>query len=136
MQSARAGGVTPPRVLIVQAAQWPRALLRAALRHEGYDALGARDLKEALAYPEEEDERGPVRLIILDQDVFEGHDSLLAELRGRHGDALTLALESAFHPSIAGSWQRVLRHPVTIADIVHTTQDLLPLPATAVHPID
>jgi hypothetical protein len=123
-------------VLIVQAAQWPRALLRAALRHEGYDALGARDLKEALSYPEEETERGPVRLIILDQEVLEGHDSLVAELLGRHRDALTLILESAFHPSVVGTWQRVLRHPVTIADIVHTTQELLPLPATAVHPMD
>jgi hypothetical protein len=110
--------------------------LRAALRHEGYDALGARDLEEALSYPEEEGERGPVRLMILDQEVLEGHDSLLAELLGRHRDALTLVLESAFHPPVAGDWQRVLRHPVTIADIVNTTQQLLPLPSTAVHPID
>jgi hypothetical protein len=132
----RAGGVIPPRVLIVQAAQWPRALLRAALRHEGYDALGARDLKEALSYSEEESERGPVRLIILDQEVLEGHDSLLAELLGRHRDGLTLVLESAFRPSVQASWPHVLRHPVTIADIVHTTQALVPLPSTEVHPID
>jgi hypothetical protein len=132
----RTGEVAPPRVLIVQAAQWPRALLRAALRHEGYDALGARDLTEALAYPEEEGERGPVRLIILDQEVLVGHDSLLAELMGRHRDPLTLVLESAFHPAVAGAWQRVLRHPVTIAEIVRTTQELVPLPSPAVHPID
>jgi hypothetical protein len=110
--------------------------LRAALRHEGYDALGARDLKEALSYPEEEAERGPVRLIILDQEVLEGHDSLLGELVGRHRDALTLVLESAFHPPVAAAWQRVLRHPVTIADIVRTTQELVPLPSTAAHPIE
>jgi hypothetical protein len=123
-------------VLIVQAAQWPRALLRAALRHDGYDALGARDLKEALSYPEDEGKRGPVRLIILDQEVLEGHDSLVAELLGRHRDALTLVLESAFRPSVQASWPHLLRHPVTIADIVRTTHELVPLPSSAVHPID
>lgn len=136
MTGIGSGGGFPPRVLIVQVAQWPRALLRAALRHEGYDALGAPDLAEALAYPQSEAKRGPVRLIILDQEVLEGHDSLLAELLGRHRDALTLVLESAFHPSVAGSWQRVLRHPVTIADIVHTVQELLPLPAATTHPLE
>jgi hypothetical protein len=124
-------------VLIVQTAQWPRALLRAALRHEGYDALGARDLREALSYSDEEErERGPVRLIILDREVLEGHDSFLAELLERHHGALTLVLESAFHPPVAGVWHRVLRHPVTIADIVRTTQELVPLASAAVRPID
>jgi hypothetical protein len=136
VKSDRPGRVLPPRVLIVQAAQWPRALLRAALRHEGYDALGARDLKEALSYSDEDVERGPVRLIIFDRDVLEGHDSLATELMGRHPEALTLALESAFHPSIEGSWPRVLRHPVTIADIVQTIQQIVPLPSAAVHPVD
>jgi CheY-like chemotaxis protein len=134
--SARSGGGFPPRVLIVQAAQWPRALLRAALRHEGYDALGARDLSEALAYPESEAKRGPVRLIILDQEVLEGHESLVADIRTRYPEALTLVLESAFRPSLEGSWPHVLRHPVTIAEIVAMTQQLLPLPAPAIHPID
>jgi hypothetical protein len=123
-------------VLIIQAAQWPRALLRAALRHEGYDALGAQDLTEALAYPESEAKRGPVRLIILDQEVLEGHDSLVAEILGRHREALTLVLESAFHPAVQGTWQHILRHPVTIADIVRTTQELVPLSSSAAHPLD
>ncbi|HEY3013024.1 MAG TPA: hypothetical protein VGJ36_09775 [Gemmatimonadales bacterium] len=118
------------------AAQWPRALLRAALRQEGYDALGARDLGEALSYPEVEEKRGPVRLLILDQDLLRGNDELVAELLGRHHDALTLVLESAFHPSISGAWSQVLRHPVTIADISKTTQELLPLPSEAAHPLD
>jgi hypothetical protein len=134
--SAGSGGRFSPRVLIIQAAQWPRALLRAALRHEGYDALGARDLTEALAYPEAEAKRGPVRLIILDQEVLEGHDALVAELLGRYPEAFTLVLESAFHPALRGNWRHDLRHPVTIADIVRTTQQLLPLPSAAAHPID
>jgi hypothetical protein len=109
--------------------------LRAALRHEGYDALGARDLKEALSYSDEEEhERGPVRLIILDREVLEGHDSFLAELLERHRDALRLVLESAFYPPVQGPWQHVLRHPVSIADIVSTAQRVLPLPAA--HPMD
>jgi hypothetical protein len=111
--------------------------LRAALRHEGYDALGARDLKEALLYSDEEErERGPVRLIIFDRDVLEGHDSLVAKLTGRYPEALAMVLESAFHPSVEGSWPRVLRHPVTIADIVQTVQELVPLASPAVHPLD
>jgi hypothetical protein len=134
--SEKPGGGFPPRVLIVQAAHWPRALLRAALRHEGYDAVGARDLSEALSYPELEKRRGPVRLIVLDQEALEGHDSLVAELKKRYPEAATLVLESAFQPSVQGSWPHVLRHPVTIADIVRRTQELLPLPSTAVHPID
>jgi hypothetical protein len=126
-----------PRVLIVMAAQWPRALIRAALRQAGYDALGAADLREALAYPAEEEQRGPVRLIILDQSVLRGPDDKLAgELVDRHAGALTLVLESAFHPSVEGVWQRVIRHPATIADIVETARELLPLPPAAAHPMD
>jgi CheY-like chemotaxis protein len=124
-----------PRVLIVMAAQWHRALIRAALREAGYDALGAPDLTEALSYPQAEHRRGPVQLIILDQGVIgRADDALLAELLRRHSDPTTLVLESAFHPSVQGSWQHVLRHPVSIADIVSTAQKLLPLPAA--HPMD
>jgi hypothetical protein len=129
-------GGAPPRVLIVQAAQWPRALLRAALRHEGYDALGARDLPEAVSSTEAESGRGPVRLIILDQDVLQGGDAVLKQLLSRHHEALTLILESAFHPSIQGTWPNVLRHPVTIAEIVKKAQGLVPLPSAAVHPME
>lgn len=136
MESARSGGGFPPRVLIVQAAQWPRALLRAALRQEGYDALGARDLSEAMTYPESEERRGPVRLIIVDQEGLAGQDSSLAELLSRHEGALLLVLESAFRPSGQASWPHVLRHPVTIADIVRTTQQLLPLSSAVANPID
>jgi hypothetical protein len=134
-----------PRVLIVMAAQWPRALIRAALRQAGYDALGATDLREALTYlrealtyPVEEEQRGPVRLIILDQSVLRDPDDkkVSGELVDKHAGALTLVLESAFHPSVEGVWQRVIRHPATIADIVETTRELLPLPPAAAHPID
>jgi hypothetical protein len=126
-----------PRVLIVMPAQWPRALIRAALRDAGYDALGARDLNEALSYPAVEDDRGSVGLIILDQEAMPApEDSTASQLMRQHPEARTLVLESALRPSTQGSWEHVLRHPVTIADIVAKTQQLLPLPAPAVHPID
>lgn len=126
-----------PRVLIVMRAQWPRALIRAALRDVGYDALGARDLDEAVSYPAEEDDRGRVRLIILDQGTIEGGDpGLLVELSERYGDFLTLLLESAVLPPVQGVWPNVLRHPVAIGDIVKATQRLVPIPSASVHPID
>src|SRR4051794_25621490 len=62
------------RVLIVMRAHWPRALIRATLREAGYDALGARDLDEALTYPAKEAARGSVRLILLDQRAVSGKD--------------------------------------------------------------
>jgi hypothetical protein len=126
-----------PRVLIVMAAQWHRALIRAALRNAGYDAVGAADLTEALSYPAQEERRGPVRLLILDQSAVQGADDpTVGQLVSKHPGSVPLLLESAFHPSVQGSWEHVLRHPVTIADIVATTQQLLPLPAPVAHPLD
>jgi len=128
--------MSAPRVLIVMDAQWHRALIRAALRNAGYDAVGAVDLAEALTHPTQEERRGPVRLIILDQPAVQGPDDpSLRQLLQQHPEANTLVLESAFLPSIEGEWQKVLRHPVTVAEIVQTTQQLLPLPI-AHHPID
>lgn len=103
------------------AAQWPRALLRAELREAGYDALGARDLDEALTYPKEEAGRGPVRLIILDQAVSRSRDDpRLVELLQKHQEAQTL----------------LLRYPTTIAEISQTAQQLLPLPPAVLNPRD
>lgn len=119
------------------AAHWPRALLRAALREAGYDALGARDLDEALSYPAAEAGRGPVRLIILDQSAVESADDLqLNQLSQRYGEAETVLLAGAFQPPRPGPWRQVLRHPTTIAEIIQTAQQLLPLLPAAVHPLD
>jgi hypothetical protein len=119
------------------AAHWPRALIRAALREAGYDALAAPNLEEALSYPAREAGRGTVRLIILDHAVIEpDRDSRLCHLLARHPEALTLVLQSAFGPSFTRAWPHILRHPVTIAEIVRTTEQLLPLPATSGQPID
>jgi hypothetical protein len=116
-----------PKVLIVMAAQWPRALLRAALREAGYEALGTPSLHDALAVPAGNGASVSVALIILDHTISESQDdSLLAELLARHPAALTLKLESAFHHSPPGAWSHVLRHPVTIAEIVNAIESLLP----------
>lgn len=49
---------------------WPRALLRAALREAGYDAVGAPGLSGALRYRAAAPDRGPVRLVVIDRDAL------------------------------------------------------------------
>src|SRR5436305_14686844 len=71
----------PPRVLIVMADQWRRAGLRAALRAEGYDAIGFPSLRMAARVPSSEIDRGPVRATVVDQDALApGRASLLEAL--------------------------------------------------------
>lgn len=126
-----------PRVLIVMADQWPRALLRAALRDVGYDAVGTRSLESALRLPDVEVDRGPVRLIVIDQSAV--GDSIgpeLEELLARHSTPLLLLLASATVEAPAGPWQRVLRRPVSVADIVAAVEKMLPIPAAARRPLD
>jgi hypothetical protein len=114
------------RVLIVMPAQWPRALIRATLREAGYDALGASDLAEALTYPADEAGRGPVRLILLDQEaVPETDDRSLRRLLEKHPEAETVLLRGAFHPPMPGPWREVVRHPVSIAELTGTVGRLL-----------
>jgi len=124
-----------PRVLIVMADQWPRALLRAALREAGYDAVGARGLPEALRYPADAPGRGPVRLIILDQPVLlSAEDPLLGRLVGRHAEPLVVLVAPATRPRLEGPWGRVIRRPATIAEIVAAVRTLVPLASSA--PLD
>ena len=47
----------PPRILVVSAEHWPRALLRAQLDEAGYDAIGAGTLSRALRHPPDDAER-------------------------------------------------------------------------------
>jgi hypothetical protein len=116
-----------PRVLIVMAAQWPRALLRAELIEAGYDVSGAADLHEVLAH--RADDRGPgsLGLIVLDHDVL-GDDRLLSQLLQGHPQVTTLVLESASRPPVPVPGAHLLRHPVSIGEIVDTIQELVPVP--------
>lgn len=118
-----------PRVLIVWDEQWPRALLRAELREAGYDAVGARNVFEGLAVPAEVPNRGPVRLLVLDEAVARaaGPD-LLGRLRRRHGEPPVLFIARGVVEPPAGPWARVLRRPVSVGRVARAVRDLLPLP--------
>jgi hypothetical protein len=132
-----ATGAQPPRVIIAMPHQWTRALLRAALREEGYDAVGARGLREAFRIRPVDPERGPVRLLIIDQDALPvGADALLARLSERLGGPDAVLVKRATRPLPNGHWRRVLQRPVSVADVVDTARALVPLPAAARHPVD
>jgi CheY-like chemotaxis protein len=131
--------MTPPRVLIVMPVHWTRALLRAELREAGYDAVGARDLLEAMAA--DPGQPAPVQLILIDQaSLTAGDEQLLRELldrlRNRHPTASMVLLASATHKAPEGPFQQVLRRPMSIADIVRAIEQVVPLPAGARHPLD
>lgn len=115
-----------PRVLLVLPDQWHRALLRAELRELGYDALGAPDVASALLYPAQEPGRGAMGLILVDQRALTntGH-ALLPELLARH-EAPAVLLAPGAGPPAAGPWIRMLRRPLSIADLTRTVQALLP----------
>src|SRR5215207_8288414 len=134
----------PPRVLLVMPEQWPRALLRAALREVGYDALGAPGLAAALRYRVQAPSRGPVRLVLVDQAALQGDEALaiLTTLLHRHRDPAAILLARAVAMSgppekaEPAPWTRVLRRPVSIDGLVAAVRKLLPLPPDASRPLD
>jgi len=126
----------PPRVLIVMPDQWPRALLRAALRERGYDAVGTRNLDSALRIRPDEFERGPVRLIIVDQPALTSDDNQLKQLLERHRTPASMLLARSTQPIPEGNWGKILRRPLSVEDIVTATGALIPLDAEDRHPID
>ena len=134
----------PPRVLLVMPEQWPRALLRAALREIGYDALGAPGLAGALRYRAQAPDRGPVRLVLVDQAVLQADDglALLITLLRRHENPVTILLARAMstpgvpEEAVPAPWALVLRRPVSVDAIVAAVRDLLPLPQGLSRPVD
>ena len=117
-------------------AQWPRALLRAALRELGYDASGTRALKVALDQVASDAGRGPIRLVVLDQDALTDEDEPhLDELRRSSGAPIVL-LAPATRRVREGPWIRVFRRPTSIGTLVQAIELLIPLPPEARHPID
>jgi hypothetical protein len=132
--------MTPaPRIIIASPEQWPRALLRAALREIGYDAIGTRTLTGALARLAHAPGRGPVRAIVVDvaavaaaerdaDDRQAAERNALAELCERRGDVPVLLLASAVTATPPGCWSRVLRRPFSIDDVVRAVSALVPLP--------
>lgn len=117
--------------------QWPRAHLRSALREAGYDAVGTRDLENALHIAPVAAGRGPVRLIVVDQHVMhDDADALLRDVRSCFADPRFLLVASAASTHPAGEWDRVATRPLSVADIVSTVEELLPLPAELRRPVD
>ena len=117
--------------------QWPRALLRSTLRETGYDAVGTRSLSSALRIPVTTPGRGPVRLIVVDQAALDGDaDGRLERLVASHAHPPTMLLARSTSATPDGTWDRVLRRPVSVADISSAVQSALPLPAERRGPID
>lgn len=110
--------------------QWPRALLRAALLEAGYDAVGARTVSEALTYPAADPGRGPVRLVIVDRLVLGRDARSIVELAALHAGPTMMLLVAAGESVPEGSWDRIIRRPVSIGGIVTAVQALLPLTST------
>jgi hypothetical protein len=121
--------------LVVLPDQWPRALLRAQLREDGYDAVGARNVEEALTYRPEVRGRGTVRLVLVDGDALEGETGI-EDLLARHGNPPAVVLIHATQQVPPGPWARVIRRPESIAGIVSVVRELLPLGSGTARPAD
>jgi hypothetical protein len=125
----------PPRIILVMSEQWPRALLRATLREAGYDASGTRTLKMALHQSAPEAGRGPVRLVVLDQDALTDADGAHVDALGSTGIPILL-LAPRVRRVREGPWLGVARRPLSVGELVQTIQGLLPLPPEARQPVD
>ena len=117
-----------PRVLIVSDDQWLRAGIRAELRERGYDAVGARDVPDALRCARPEPDRGPVALILVDQAALGAEVSagLLERVLVRLGRPPAVLIAPGNRPPAEGTWSAVLRRPISIGDIVAFVQRQLP----------
>jgi hypothetical protein len=127
----------PPRVLLIMPDQWRRALLRGALREDGYDAIGARAVSKARVVQPDLPDRGPVRLLVIDQDAL--GDAPIADVEAlcqRHREPAAILVARATIQPPRGPWTRVLRRPVSIAELVNAVEALLPLPPELHHAID
>jgi hypothetical protein len=117
--------------------QWPRALLRAALREIGYDASGTRALNAAVHQIAATSGRGPVRLVVVDQDALaDDEGSALDALRSSTPAAPIVLLAPATRRLREGPWARVIHRPTSIAALVQEIERVVPLAPAARHPLD
>jgi DNA-binding response OmpR family regulator len=116
------------RVLIISDDQWLRAGLRAELRERGYDAVGARDVAEALGFGRPDPDRGPVALILVDQEALgsELAVSMLARVQARLGSPSLVLIAPGNRQAAQGDWAAVLRRPLTIGEIADHVQRAMP----------
>ena len=125
----------PPRILLVMPEQWPRALLRAALREVGYDATGTRVPGMVPRRITAEPGRGPVRLAVLDQEAVTDADEPDLEALRSAGIPLVLLAPGVLRVR-EGSWAQVIRRPFSIGDVVQAIERLVPLAPEARRPVD
>ena len=116
--------------------QWPRALLRAALREGGYDAAGTRAIAGAVRLAGPDPDRGPVTLVVLAQEALTGADRRELDRLRAATDAPIVLLAPAGRPVEAGPWAQVIRRPVSIGALVGAVETLVPLPPDARRPVD
>lgn len=116
----------PPRILLVMPEHWPRALLRAELIERGYDVVGTPDVATALLSRPAEKDRGPVRVIVIDQDVLaEPQSRLLDLLASRHPNARLVLLARAQLETPPGAWDKIVRRPALIGEIASLIEQAL-----------
>lgn len=102
-----------------------RAVLRAELLERGLDAVGAPDLATAMLQPPFEEERGPVRAILIDHDVLTASAPRAVELlASRHGRPSVVLLASTQLELPRGPWDLVVRRPASIGEIATTLEQL------------
>jgi hypothetical protein len=120
------------------AEQWPRALLRAALREAGYDASGTLTLEGALYQSSAPDPgRGPVRLVLVDQQALaEDEWRRLKDLQVRAPEASLLLLAPSTRSILEGPWATIVQRPTSIAELVGVIERLVPLPPELRHPLE
>ena len=117
-----------PRIVIVSDDQWLRAGLRGELRERGYDAVGARDLAEAVRASRPEPGRGPIGLVLVDQASLgaELDAEGLERLRRATWGAPLVLVAPGNRKQANGPWTDVLRRPISVGDIADYIARVLP----------
>jgi DNA-binding NtrC family response regulator len=114
------------RILLVMPDHWQRVLLRAELIERGHDAIGAESPEEALRVAPSDPERGPVNVLVIDQDAAEGTTgALFPALRARHLNARVALLRHPTLPPVTGRWDLVLQRPITVGEVATAIEGLL-----------
>jgi hypothetical protein len=117
-------GLDIGRVLIVVPDHWTRVLLRAELLEHSFDTVGASSLKAALGIAGA-DERGPIRVILLDDGALATEDgNLLEALATRYENAPIVLLAAAFSEPRVGPFRRIVRRPTSIGTLVNLVHEL------------
>jgi len=116
--------------------QWPRALMRAALREVGYDAVGTRSLGGALYRSAPVPGRGAIGAVVIDQDAIGENAGVIASFRQHAPGAALVLLAPVTRLVQEGPWARVIRRPVRVEEVVRVIEELVPLPAEIRRPVD